>query len=50
MRIRPLADLAPEFLMLPKILLGMSAQEATVFVRLRPAQGIEFVIAHDGKG
>jgi hypothetical protein len=46
----PLADLAQEFPVLLKILLGMGAQEAAVFIGLRPAQGIEFVIVHDGKG
>jgi hypothetical protein len=50
MGIRPLAYLDQEFFMLLKILLGMRSKEAAVFIGLRPAQGIEFVITHDGKG
>jgi hypothetical protein len=50
MEIRPFAYLEQKFFMLLKIPLRMRSQEAAVFIGLSPAQGIEFVIAHDGEG
>jgi hypothetical protein len=46
----PLADLAQELFVLLEMHGVMRAQEAAACIGLRPAQGIEFVIAHDGKG